>query len=33
VATMVQNRIKTIYTANEDDFTGFVEIKTINPLR
>jgi len=33
VATMVQNRIKTLYTANEDDFTGFVEIKTINPLR
>lgn len=33
VATMVQNRIKTIYTANEQDFNRFEEIEAVNPLR
>jgi len=32
VATMVENRIKTIYTANEKDFRRYKEIEVINPL-
>lgn len=33
VATMLSNRIKTIYTANEKDFEIFSEIKAINPFK
>jgi predicted nucleic acid-binding protein len=32
VATMVENKIKTIYTANEKDFRRYKEIEVINPL-
>ncbi|MBM3149679.1 MAG: PIN domain-containing protein [Chloroflexi bacterium] len=32
VATMLQNRVRTIYTANTDDFKKYSEIKTVNPL-
>jgi hypothetical protein len=33
VATMLRNKVKTIYTANEEDFKRFVEIEAVNPLR
>jgi len=33
VATMVQHKIRTLFTANEEDFTRFVEIEAVNPLR
>jgi hypothetical protein len=32
VATMVENRVKAIYTANEEDFRRYKEIAIINPL-
>ena len=32
VATMLSNGIKTIYTANEQDFASFSEIKVVNPF-
>lgn len=31
-ATMIENGVDTIYTANEGDFQKFEEIKVINPL-
>ena len=33
VATMLENRVRTIYTANEEDFERFEEIEAVNPLR
>ena len=33
VATMLDNGVSVIYTANEEDFAKFKEISTINPLK
>lgn len=33
VATMLDNDIDTIYTANEDDFSKYNEINVYNPFR
>jgi len=33
VATMLDNRVTTIYTVNEHDFAVFEEIKAVNPFK
>lgn len=33
VATMLENGVRTIYTANEEDFRRFEEIEVVNPLK